>query len=81
MFSTVSYFMPFVNIFQMLLPMLSNNANHSKWPSVVSQDIVRQMGTLKSEVFVFSGQVKGRTLLPLPPQTDSVIKAIEIEER
>lgn len=37
------------------------------------------MGTLKGEVFVLSGQVKGRTLLPLPAQADLIIEAAECE--
>ena len=48
------------------MPLLSNNRNHENWPSVVSQDILRHVHQLKNNVYVISGQVKGRTLLPLP---------------
>jgi hypothetical protein len=36
---------------------------------------------MKGDVFTFSGQVKGKTLLPLPHQADLVVKAIESENR
>ena len=48
------------------MPLLSNNKNHENWPTVVSQDILRHVHQLKNHVYVISGQVKGRTLLPLP---------------
>jgi len=51
---------------EILVPLLSNNRNHENWPSVVSQDILRHVHQLKNNVYVISGQVKGRTLLPLP---------------
>ena len=34
-------------------------------------------GGLKGDVFVLSGQVKGRTLLPLPPQAETATEAVE----
>lgn len=60
---------------------MANDTNRSKWPNVVSQDVIHHIGTLKGEVFMFSGQVKGKTLLPLPHQADLVAKAIESESR
>ena len=42
---------------------------------------MRHVGSFKGEVFLFSGQVKGKTLLPLPPQADMMVKAVECEER
>uniref|UniRef100_A0A670JUX8 Dynein axonemal heavy chain 9 n=1 Tax=Podarcis muralis TaxID=64176 RepID=A0A670JUX8_PODMU len=45
------------------------------WPHVVSQDIVHHICNLKSSVFVVVGQIKGKTLLPLPadPERDPYI--------
>ena len=40
---------------------------------------MRHVGGLKGDVYVLSGQVKGRTLLPLPAQSESVILAAESE--
>ena len=59
---------------------MSNCGNHKKWPSVVSRDIMTHMGGLKGDVFMFSGRVKGKTLLPLPPEADSVAQAVEDKE-
>ena len=64
-----------------MVPVVANDTNHTKWPSVVSQDLMRHMGTLKGEVFTFCGQVKGKTLLPLPRQADLVAEAIESQMR
>lgn len=60
---------------------MNNDHNQSGWPNVVTQDIGRHVGSLKGDVFTLSGQVKGRTLLPLPPQTDLLIEAAELEAR
>lgn len=60
---------------------MANGFNHRKWPEVVSRDVMGHVGGLKGDVFTFSGQVKGKTLLPLPPQADSVARATERGER
>jgi dynein heavy chain len=67
--------------FQILVPLLSNQRNHEQWPAVVSQDVLRHVHSLKSNVFVISGQVKGKTLLPLPVGSDQVSEACEADER
>lgn len=66
---------------QLLMPVIANNTNHQKWPGVVSRDVMSHVGGLKGEVFTFSGQVKGKTLLPLPPQADAIVKASEQQAR
>uniref|UniRef100_A0A803VXV6 Dynein axonemal heavy chain 17 n=1 Tax=Ficedula albicollis TaxID=59894 RepID=A0A803VXV6_FICAL len=40
--------------------------NHQGWPRVVSQDIIHHVHSLRNTVFKVVGQVKGKTLLPLP---------------
>ena len=55
--------------------MLSNGKNHGDWPQVVSQDVKRHVHSLKTNVFVVSGQVKGKTLLPLPLGAERVEQA------
>ncbi|GFN78401.1 dynein heavy chain 9, axonemal, partial [Plakobranchus ocellatus] len=57
---------------EVLVPLLSNERNHDKWPKVVSQDVTRHVHNLKSNVYVVSGQAKGKTLLPLPVGADRV---------
>ena len=59
----------------MLLPLLSNCDNLTKWPQVVSGGVLQHVCRLKGDVYVLSGQVKGRTLLPLPQQAESVVQA------
>ena len=68
-------------LLQLLMPVIANNTNHHKWPGVVSRDVMSHVGGLKGEVFTFSGQVKGKTLLPLPPQADAIVKASEQQAR
>ncbi len=57
---------------QVLAPLLSNSKNHKQWPHVVSQDVMRHVHHLKSNVYVVAGQVKGKTLLPLPVGSDRI---------
>lgn len=55
-----------------MVPLLSNDRNHDSWPQVVSADVTRHSHRLKSDVYVVSGQAKGKTLLPLPVGADKV---------
>ncbi|KAG8446024.1 hypothetical protein GDO86_013774 [Hymenochirus boettgeri] len=57
---------------EVLVPILSNQKNHKHWPYVVSQDLLRHVNILKSRTFVMAGQVKGKTLLPLPTGAERV---------
>ncbi|XP_059180294.1 dynein axonemal heavy chain 9-like [Centropristis striata] len=57
---------------EVVAPLLSNSRNHSAWPQVVSQDVRRHVHSLKTNVFVVSGQVQGKTLLPLPAGSERV---------
>ncbi len=63
---------------QLMVPVVANDTNCTKWPNVVSQDLMRHTDTLKG---TFCGQVKGKTLLPLPHQADLVAEAIESQSR
>ena len=64
----------------MVIPLLSNESNHHRWPQVVSQDVVKHTGGLKGDVLAVGGRVKGKTLLPLPPQAESVAEAADREQ-
>ncbi|NXH32764.1 DYH9 protein, partial [Myiagra hebetior] len=55
-----------------IVPILTNRKNHQGWPRVVSQDIIRHVHSLKSTVFKVVGQVKGKTLLPLPAGSEGI---------
>ena len=61
---------------------MSNEKNHQAWPQVVSKDVQRHVYSLKSNVYVVSGQVKGKTLLPLPVGSEKVDegRTLEVEE-
>ena len=66
---------------QVMVPLLSYDGNHDRWPTVVSSDVMHHIQDLKGNVFVMSGQVKGRTLLPLPAKSDTVVEAVKQEEQ
>ncbi|NXO76324.1 DYH9 protein, partial [Sitta europaea] len=55
-----------------LVPILTNRRNHQGWPRVVSQDIIHHVHRLKDTVFKVLGQVKGKTLLPLPAASEGI---------
>ncbi|XP_064531689.1 dynein axonemal heavy chain 9 isoform X4 [Pseudopipra pipra] len=57
---------------EVIVPILTNRKNHQGWPRVVSQDIIRHVHNLKKTVFMVVGQVKGRTLLPLPAGSEGI---------
>lgn len=57
---------------EVIVPVLGNQKNHQNWPHVVSQDVMRHVNTLKSSTFVMAGQVRGKTLLPLPSGSEKV---------
>ncbi|NXO09420.1 DYH9 protein, partial [Oriolus oriolus] len=59
-------------LLQVIVPILTNRKNHQGWPRVVSQDIIRHVHSLKSTVFKVVGQVKGKTLLPLPAGSEGI---------
>ncbi|MCJ8738378.1 hypothetical protein PDJAM_G00035190 [Pangasius djambal] len=60
---------------EVVVPVLLNKDNHCQWPHVMSQDLMRHIHALKSSVFVMSGQVKGKTLLPLPAGSERIEQA------
>ena len=49
------------------LPILSNPLNQEDWSDLVSKDLMDKFNHFLAQVYVTIGQVKGRTLLPLPP--------------
>ncbi|XP_013396327.1 dynein beta chain, ciliary isoform X2 [Lingula anatina] len=66
---------------EILVPLLSNEQNHDQWPQVVSADVKRHVHNLKSNVYVVAGQVKGKTLLPLPVGSTRVEEAAQEEAK
>ncbi|XFF88688.1 hypothetical protein AB1E18_014907 [Capra hircus] len=66
---------------EVLYSLLNQSENMSGWPSVVSEDIVKQVHKLKNEMFVMSGKIKGKTLLPIPEHLGSLDGTLESMER
>ena len=47
---------------------------------MVSQDVMKHVHSLKNKVYVVSGQVKGKTLLPLPVGAERAEEASNLGE-
>ena len=52
---------------EVFLPILSNPENQKEWSELVSKDLMDKFNHFMAQVYVTMGQIKGRTLLPLPP--------------
>ena len=50
------------------LPIISNRANQQGWSEDVAKDLMEKVHGFLSSVYVTIGQVRGKTLLPLPPE-------------
>ncbi|XP_030637015.1 dynein heavy chain 11, axonemal [Chanos chanos] len=48
------------------VPLLSNRGNHQTWPNTISEDIVRHVQSLQNKVSAVRGQIRGKTVLPVP---------------
>ena len=49
------------------MPVLNNPLNQQGWSDLVSKDLLDKLHFFLSNVAVTLGQIKGRTMLPLPP--------------
>jgi len=49
------------------MPVMSNTWNMAGWSDLVSKDLMEKFHGFMAHTYVTIGQVKGRTLLPLPP--------------
>lgn len=49
------------------MPLLTTPANQQGWPDVVAKEVTENLHKFVSSVYVTIGQMKGQTLLPLPP--------------
>jgi dynein heavy chain len=61
-----------IYFFKLLIPIFSNAQNQNNWPKVISDDLLRHINNLKNKTFVISGQMKGKTQLPIPAGADKV---------
>lgn len=46
----------------------------------MSNDVTKHIEGLKADVYVLSGQVKGKTLLPIPAQAETLVLDMDIEK-
>lgn len=67
---------------QVVVPLLSNDRNQSKWTQALSQDMGRHVHALRTNVLVVTGQVQGKTLLAPPAGLERIDQAaIAIDQR
>ncbi|GBG89558.1 hypothetical protein CBR_g49347 [Chara braunii] len=52
---------------EVFLPLLCSSKNQVGWPEVIVKDVMDTMHKFIASVYVTIGQIKGKTLLPLPP--------------
>jgi dynein heavy chain len=55
-----------------LVPVFANAQNQSDWPKVISSDLIKHINNLKNRTYVISGQMKGKTQLPIPAGIERV---------
>ncbi|KAM7035687.1 dynein axonemal heavy chain 17 [Acridotheres tristis] len=53
-------------LLEVVSPLLLSQDEGSSWPRIVVEDIVRQTHKLQNKLFVMSGKIQGKPLLPLP---------------
>ncbi|CAF0714705.1 unnamed protein product [Brachionus calyciflorus] len=57
---------------ELLVPIFGNVQNQADWPKVISSDLIRHINNLKNKTHVISGQMKGKTQLPIPAGAEKV---------
>ena len=55
-----------------MVPVFNNSQNQNEWPKVISGDLVKHVNRLKNRTHVISGQMKGKTQLPIPAGAEKV---------
>ncbi|XP_042635783.1 dynein axonemal heavy chain 17 [Catharus ustulatus] len=53
-------------LMEVVSPLLLSQDEGSSWPRIVVEDIVKQTHQLQNKLFVMSGKIQGKPLLPLP---------------
>uniref|UniRef100_A0A3B3DUZ5 Uncharacterized protein n=1 Tax=Oryzias melastigma TaxID=30732 RepID=A0A3B3DUZ5_ORYME len=52
------------------VPLLTNKQNHHDWPSLVSEDLIRNVESVHSKTSILQGRVLGKIVLPIPTSAD-----------
>ena len=56
----------------MLVPIFNRANNQNDYLKVISNDLFRHLNNLKNKTYVISGQMKGKTQLPIPIGADKL---------
>eukprot|EP00201_Polytomella_parva_P017476 CAMPEP_0175071536 /NCGR_PEP_ID=MMETSP0052_2-20121109/19298_1 /TAXON_ID=51329 ORGANISM="Polytomella parva, Strain SAG 63-3" /NCGR_SAMPLE_ID=MMETSP0052_2 /ASSEMBLY_ACC=CAM_ASM_000194 /LENGTH=4543 /DNA_ID=CAMNT_0016338719 /DNA_START=12 /DNA_END=13643 /DNA_ORIENTATION=- len=54
---------------EVFVPLLTSPSGQQGWPDVIAKEVTENLHNFVSNVLVTIGQMKGQTLLPLPPQS------------
>jgi len=51
---------------EIMSPVMQNPLNQQGWTDLVAKDLMEKFNTYVAQVYVLMGQIKGKTMLPLP---------------
>jgi dynein axonemal heavy chain len=66
---------------EVIRPVIRNPSNRESWSGPTSQEVLANLDNYLSELYVATGQVKGRTLLPLPEQDALAADSKSMDEK
>lgn len=67
---------------EVFLPVLANPLNQQGWSDLVSKDLIEnKFHSFLSNIYVTIGEVKGRTMLPIPPQETTTSDRISSKDK
>ena len=67
---------------EVFLPVLANPINQQGWSDLVSKDLIEnKFHNFLSNIYVTIGEVKGRTMLPIPPQETTTSERISSKDK
>ena len=67
---------------EVFLPILANPLNQQGWSDLVSKDLIEnKFHSFLSTIYVTIGEVKGRTMLPIPPQETTTSDRISSKDK
>jgi len=52
---------------EIYVPILHNPHNQQGWTELISKDLMEKLNNFVAQIYLTIGQIKGRTMLPLPP--------------
>lgn len=64
---------------EIYVPILHNPANQQGWTELISKDLMEKLNNFVAQIYLTIGQIKGRTMLPLPPT--KIMKSTTISDK